>query len=1335
MFKNKKKLTLFTSTGLLLGSVILVCASTIAPVIAAHYNVIENEFFLYEDEVDGHIYTYKCYRFKDDFGNTVSGQVAIAWAEVPGNTPEHLPVPQTVRYDDTDYTVKAVAKHGFRYCDFETITLPNTIEQIEEEAFAYCTKLTTIGIPHLVDKIAPSTFLDCRALTSVKYLKGNGDIAFGNDTITEIGDHAFDSCVSLKDFYAPKNCTYFGESCFKNCRSLVNFYFPSEKKDDHDVTINPITVRSFAFADCKSLIFIYYETNMAEIDNYAFVDCHTDLHIKYNGYNIPSYSKDGVNQSHWRDQFIADNLTDPIPFDPEHPTIYSDDEYPCLRYTVENTPVKLDAAQSRDTQVYVIDQDEIDAEGEYAVIYKFDTPSETIEGCFTPSTGALIIPNKVNGKTVKIIEESAFANNSNIKSIKFNKDLVQICNRAFYNCLNIESLDFTSCEKLKEVSYWVFHDHTAGVSNSKVSSLILPDSLEYIGGYAFGEFYNVNELHLPSSLKAIDDLAFYRLGYSIKNANVNLVLPKSVNDADAVRANFQHVWKVNDKGDIFYHNDYTYTFAVGKYAFSEAKCILTFEMEEDPDHEGDNSYTTSFYSNVLNGSTNLIRFKASKNLQYFGKDAFKNCTGLREVFMTTEKSEASGCDYPWSIDEEQEDGLYGGSLFYGAVPEVVCYVDGAQAPGLLDSYELTVERTKKVQNNYYWNSETTNTASYTGEYKNANSIFTRNRVPTYYNVDFDSVVYWNPKTNQITTKPSTVNQYNAGVVSIVENSSNKYSIARYYYSGSNGTDIVDLTKIPGISDDNTHDLVEIGNSAFGRSGVLDDKNDNRNKQPGLYFILPDTITSIGERAFYRSTNGSKSANWNNMRYGARIVTYKNTTTGTYTLADGTTCSYSELSTIITTINGQEQKRGYCVLPSGVTYIGNAAFYNNIFATVRIGANVSYIGPGAFYSNPIVVSSVDYPRGVTTSLIVEGSNANFESSANGIYYIGSGASKKMLISQANGETGSLTLDSGTKAVGLAACANTYYSSIALNSGLTTIYGFGFAKNNQLTSVTGGTGLRYIGTMENMRNLNTGWDDADYTEVWDKTNTTMNEHISITDYRGYAYEPKQYVDSLQGAFFGCYNLETLDFTQLSEIRKIGFAAFSGCKKLTNLAGTNTYQYVSSNATEDPIVRKGTDSQNVLDLTNCHNLRSIGQDSFVECEKIKFIHLPNNIDSVKNESALYIGRDPENNNSTKGAIISSPSSITSATKSEYYRILVGNPAEYACPTNFGSGKFHNNRNHYDTNCFGTKSYIYYWAGNSGEHILKSGTSIHYWAQDNNGVYHLLWNEADAKAYFGIS
>ena len=1292
--------------GLMLSSMAFVCISTVTSISNA-VNVREaNEtFFIGEDEYGN---SYKCFTFKDVEGHVVNDAVSIAWADLPANTPKDLVVGDTISYDDDTYHIKGIAKHGFRYCDFESIDLSNNIESIAEEAFAYCTKLKTFNMPYPVTKIAPSTFLDCRSLETVRYYDENKHSIFSNDQITEIGDHAFDSCVSLRDFYSPTTTTLFGNSAFKNCSNLVNFFFPSEIIEEGVMT-NKITVKSYAFADCKSLIFVYFETNMDVVENYAFVDCHSSLRIKYTGNQIPNYA----NNSHWRDINIASNINNKYPVDYEHSYIHSDPEFPYIRYSIENKVVPLDSAQGRTPTVDVIPQSEVTAEGSYAVIYKFDTPRDTADACYNSSTGALVIPNTIDGKTVKIIKESAFANNMNIKSITFNKDLVQICNRAFFNCLNIENLDFTACKKLVEVSYFAFHDTstTSYNDNPNMTSLILPDCLQYIGGYAFCKFYNVNEFSLPANVKAIDDLAFYQLGFNItyENANVNLLLPKSLNDQSAKDANFKHI----SKGS-FNHNDYTRFYAVGKYAFNEAKCLQTVTMEDDDENKNDNDYSCSFYSNCFNGAENLIRFQASTNLKYLGKDSFKGCTRLKEMFLTTAKSDSTGYDYPWCIDEE--DGSYGGTLFFGSIPELVCYLDGPHAPGILDTLTDNVEHKGKLQINSTWNAETS--LSYTNDIRPDNALM-RSHVPTYRGVNFKTgIKYWNPKTNGFVTAPVNKAEYSAGVISIVKDESTKYKVARYYYDVTlqTGYDYIDLTDISGVSSD----LVEIGEEAFAKSEALTETNDNRDKQPGCFFLLPDTITKIAERAFYRNTNGGKEAQKNNARYGARVVTYKDSATGKFVGENGTTqYTLNDLKNVIKGIAITPldvNKRGFCVLPSGVTYIGNVAFYNHIFRTVRLPSSISYFGNGAFYVNPV---SDAYPRGLVTTIGFSG-NSDFSLSNNGIYY--SKNSKKLLISQANGVTGTLTIASGTNAIGFQACASTQYDTINLNSELTTIYGNGFARNKKLKTVNNTESLKYIASMKNISNVSTSWTDSEYQEVWEDS---FADNISISDYRDYTYAPREMIESMTSAFYDCQALETFNFKAMTNIRKIGKFAFYNCTKMYKMSGNVNYVYKeysvndSGVATTTTVTGRNANNQNVLDLSSCTSLRSIAKNAFVGCDGVKFLHLPNNRGSAS-ESNLYIGYDPE-------AEVDYTSIIS---KDKGMRVLVGETAEYA---HHDFGKAHNAQVHYNASCFNTGNKVYYYVASAADVPADDSTALKYWTKNGSGEYILIANAIAARKYFG--
>ena len=1320
MEQNKKRFKFISSLAFISSFVLFVAISTAAPVFATDPSVNEDTFFTYEYEG----YTYKCYKFLDN-----EPGVAIAWGQDPADTPngaeDVLNVPGTV-YDDEDneYTVRAIAKGGFRYCDFNRVKLPTTIEAMYEESFAYCRNLRTFDIPYAVSKIYPSTFIDCRQMETIHYTDDQGRTAFGNSNITEIDDHAFTNCIALRDFYCPKNVVYFGESCFQNCQNIVNFYFPSEIKVNN-VTQNHITVRPYAFADCSSLAFIYFETNMKEIDNYAFVDISSSARIYYNGNSTPTYKRlvDGVQvtQSYWRRQKIATNQTGLIPISTKQPTIHSDDNCPSLRYTIEESLVRLDSRETKNgdpSTVVLIGPNGQGVIEKYAAIYKFDTPVVE-DNCFNPATGALTIPNTLGGYPVKVIKSSTFSNNTAITSVTFNKDLVQICNKAFYNCLNIASLNFGACEELKEVSYQIFNNGSDSLKNTLVTSLVLPDCLEYIGGYSFSCFYNVKTFSLPANVQAIDDLAFYRLGYNIKNAEVDLLLPKSLNDAAAQAAYFKHFAKGSYK-----HEDYTRFYAVGKYLFNEANCIRSVEMEDDPAHENDMTYTCSFYSNSFHTATNLIRFKASKNLQFLGKDVFKKTSGLREVFLTTTKSQASGHNFPWCINEE--DGSYGGTLFFGASPEVVCYVDGAQAPGILSTYTLTSEN-DNVQVNTRWNAESygayhNETRGFGAEDSNYTNL-NRTTVPTYYNVDFaNGIKYWDPINKEfLEAAPVSLADYNNGIISFVKNSvTGKYAVARYYYnpSSNTGTDYIDLTDITGIS----ADLTSIGPEAFARSDTLKgDQNTNKKKQQGFYFVLPTTITEIGERAFYRRTEDGASGNG---YYGVRIVTYKDSD-GKYIDSDGVTqLTKTQLDAKITALEAlaADKKRGFCTLSSSVTKIGKDAFYNHIFGTVYISGNLTYFGNGAFFT----AQNGGKARATDKTITLASGNTKFSVINDGVYYTGSGNAKKMLIYQTHDVNSSADVDTtlnvsaNTKALGLDAINNTLYKKVVLPSGLTTIYGGALAKNTALQTIEGTGDLRYIGSMENATGRSSTWSDDGYTEVFD---STIEDYVSNIDFRDYAYKGRAQTESLYGACIGNGALKTIDFASMSELRKIGASAFESCGAMINMAGTNEYVYkqYNSNNTFTVITGRTSNSQNVLDLSGCSHLRSIGTNAFKGCSQVKYIHLPEN-PLIDDESSLNIGFDPEapGFKDAKGQIIEDSKSI---------KVLVGETAFYA---HHDFGKSHNAQIHYHSTCFGKSGNLIYYRVHTAADIPTTDTnSIKYWTI-KDGEFILINSAVDARTYF---
>ncbi len=113
-----------------------------------------------------------------------------------------------------------------------SITMPNAVTSIGNNAFEYCQKLASINIPNSVKAIGDYAFSGCKALTSVTLVDGLESIGksafvncYGLTSIVipnnvKIGITAFNSCYGLKSVTIGNGVT-FGDSSFYYCFSLV----------------------------------------------------------------------------------------------------------------------------------------------------------------------------------------------------------------------------------------------------------------------------------------------------------------------------------------------------------------------------------------------------------------------------------------------------------------------------------------------------------------------------------------------------------------------------------------------------------------------------------------------------------------------------------------------------------------------------------------------------------------------------------------------------------------------------------------------------------------------------------------------------------------------------------------------------------------------------------------------------------------------------------------------------------------------------------------------------------------------------------------------------------
>ncbi len=206
-----------------------------------------------------------------------------------------LSIPQTVEYEGKTYSVIGISDNAFKYCEFESVVIPETVTYIGESAFEYCRYLTSINVPEGVTKISDSTFRGCFDLTEIKIpetVKYIGDFAFCNcsslteikvpEAVTYIGDYAFAYCYELAGVEIPVGITNIGASTFAGCYSFTEIKIPET------VTY----IGESAFKDCSDLISINIPDGITEICNSTFEGCYslTEINIPESVTYIGDYS-------------------------------------------------------------------------------------------------------------------------------------------------------------------------------------------------------------------------------------------------------------------------------------------------------------------------------------------------------------------------------------------------------------------------------------------------------------------------------------------------------------------------------------------------------------------------------------------------------------------------------------------------------------------------------------------------------------------------------------------------------------------------------------------------------------------------------------------------------------------------------------------------------------------------------------------------------------------------------------------------------------------------------------------------------------------------------------
>ncbi len=157
-----------------------------------------------------------------------------------------------------------------------TITIPNSVTSIGDEAFYRCSELTSITIPNSVTSIGYSAFSGCSGLTSITI----------PNSVTNIGGYAFSGCTGLTSITIPNSVTNIGNWAFNGCRGLTSITIPNSVTNiEYDVFrycsgLTSVSIPSSvtnieheAFYGCSGLTSITIPNSVTNIGIYAFYNC------------------------------------------------------------------------------------------------------------------------------------------------------------------------------------------------------------------------------------------------------------------------------------------------------------------------------------------------------------------------------------------------------------------------------------------------------------------------------------------------------------------------------------------------------------------------------------------------------------------------------------------------------------------------------------------------------------------------------------------------------------------------------------------------------------------------------------------------------------------------------------------------------------------------------------------------------------------------------------------------------------------------------------------------------------------------------------------------------
>lgn len=352
--------------------------------------------------------------------------------------------------------VTGIGEEAFSYCsEITSIYIPDSITSIGYGAFGICTSLTNITIPNGVTSIGDYAFASCASLTNITIpnsVISIGDQAFAAcasltniiipNSVTSIGDMTFLLCISLTSISISNSVTSIGTELFSMCPELTNISVAEGNAVYHSAGNCIIeTASKTLVAGCNGSV-IPDDGSVTSIGDWAFAGC-----ISLTSINIPA----SVKYIGYNAFTICTKLIE----------VYNLSE---LEITAGSDDYGGVALYAKDVYTSTSEKSKLDETDDGFITYVNEAIGEYYLIGYTGNETEITLPDDIDGHNYEI-HDWAFSLEFKLARVTMPDSVTKIGDYAFYNCSSLKSLTIgngvtnigeyaiTACDSLKTIYY------------------------------------------------------------------------------------------------------------------------------------------------------------------------------------------------------------------------------------------------------------------------------------------------------------------------------------------------------------------------------------------------------------------------------------------------------------------------------------------------------------------------------------------------------------------------------------------------------------------------------------------------------------------------------------------------------------------------------------------------------------------------------------------------------------------------------------------------------------------------------------------------------------------